>query len=115
MRSKPRLTFQQPDPLDRHTLPHKLLARQYQLVIQDEPRWGLSLEQCRRRMDVHRLVRLGRPVASVLLNTGRVEKVAGTDGLLDGDDIARVRVGFHDDLDTFTQPGELIPDVPYSA
>jgi hypothetical protein len=113
--SQSRLTFQQPHPLDRHALPHKLLARQDQLVIEYKSRWGLSLEQRRGRVDIDSLIRFGRPVPPVLLDTGRVEKVSRTDGLLNRYDVARVRVGFDDDFDSFAETGELVPDVPDST
>ena len=66
-------------------------------------------------MDVHRLVRLCRPVPSILLDPGCVEKVSGSDRFLNRDDIARVWIGFDHDFDSFAEPGELVAYISYPA
>ena len=93
------------------------------------------LEQTRRRMNVHRLVRFERPIRIAALlqlclesvrndlrqsssrpvrkgKTHRVIKVSRRDRLLDGRDIVRVGVTPHDHFDALAQARELVPDIP---
>lgn len=66
-------------------------------------------------MNVHRLIRLGRPVPSVLLDPGCIEEVSGSDRLLNRDDVARVWIGFDHDFDSFAKSGELVAYIAYPA
>jgi hypothetical protein len=66
-------------------------------------------------MDIHRLIRLGRPVPSILLDPRCVEKVSRSDRLLNRDDITWVWIGLDHDFDSFAKSRELVAHISYPA